>query len=438
MKQTIVHAIFDIGKTNKKLFLFDEQGEIIWKTATTFPTIEDEDGFTSDDLSAIEVWMVETMTDLLDVGEWDIKSVNFSGFGASLVYLDESGKRLPLFIDYLKPYPEDLAGKFLEKYGPKVDFCRQTASPWLGMLNSGLQIYWLKYMKPEWFEQVRQILHFPQYLSYLFSKIPVSEYTSIGCHTGMWDYTKKNYHQWIYKENIIQLLPPVVSSDTSDEYLFNGKKLSVGSGLHDTSASLIPYLKKESKPFLLLSTGTWALAVNPFSNDSLSSEDLANDCLNFLRIDGKQVRTARLFLGREHGIQTNRLSQYYDVDKNDILGLNWDADIYEKSKNADLHPFDFEHLDITLPNAANKELNSGPGEWALAYYQLMDLLVPLQIEAIHRAAGTQDIPRLIIEGGFVHNRIFIELLRLGLPNWEVRVSDIKGGSARGVFELINL
>src|SRR5680860_276899 len=141
MKETNVHAIFDIGKTNKKLFLFDEQGEIAWRTTTTFPTVEDEDGFISDDLSAIEDWMVDTMTELMTMGKWRIKTVNSSGYGASLVYLDENGDRLPMFINYLKPYPENLAHQLFDKYGPKVKFCQETASPWLGMLNSGLQIY---------------------------------------------------------------------------------------------------------------------------------------------------------------------------------------------------------------------------------------------------------------------------------------------------------
>src|SRR5665811_394029 len=129
MKTKIVHAIFDIGKTNKKLFLFDEQGEIVWRTSTTFPTVKDEDDFAADDLSAIENWMVETMTELIDNGQWTIDSVNFSGYGASLVYLDENGDRLPLFINYLKPYPENLAHQFFDKYGSKEKFCRETASP---------------------------------------------------------------------------------------------------------------------------------------------------------------------------------------------------------------------------------------------------------------------------------------------------------------------
>lgn len=436
MNKTTVTAIFDIGKTNKKLFLFDDRGEIVWKTATTFPTIKDEDGFVSDDLSAIENWMVETMTELMDNGQWNIDHVNFSGYGASMVYLDEKGNRLPLFINYLKSFPKNLEHQFFDKYGPKIKFCQETASPWLGMLNSGLQIYWLKYEKPDWFAKVKYALHFPQYLSYLFSGKPIAEYTSIGCHTGMWDYQKQDYHRWIDEEEIRPILPPIQPSDTWVKSNFQEKPIHVGTGLHDTSASLIPYLTSEKEPFILLSTGTWTLAINPFSDEKLSADDLQNDCLNNLRIDGQQVRTVRLFLGREHEIQVERLSERYQVKKTVILNLKWDSDSYQKSKEAESFTHEFEHLVVRSYAENPSEQESDPGDWTLAYYQLMDHLVPLQIKAIKRAAGSQDIPRLIIEGGFVHNAIFIELLRQGLPDWEVGVSTVKGGSARGVFELV--
>ena len=114
MNQTTVNAIFDIGKTNKKLFLFDQNGHIAWQTSTTFPTIEDKDGFPSDDLTSIEQWMITTIRDLMKNGQWKISSINFSGYGASIVYLDEEGNRLPVFTNYLKPYPEDLTKTFFE------------------------------------------------------------------------------------------------------------------------------------------------------------------------------------------------------------------------------------------------------------------------------------------------------------------------------------
>ncbi len=427
-----VQAIFDIGKTNKKLYLFDDEAQIQWQTSTQFPVVEDEDGYPSDDLESIGSWMRTTIFALLSDSQWDIQSINFSAYGASLVYLDEQGERLPLFINYLKPYPKDLSDTFFSKYGPVLNFSRETASPFLGMLNSGLQIYWLKYIKPDWFARVRYVLHFPQYLSYIFTNTPVAEYTSIGCHTGMWNYEKGDYHHWIDAEDLRKYLPALKPSDTWLEVPFESKKIKVGTGLHDTSASLIPYLASEDEPFLLLSTGTWSVCVNPFSTDVLSEEDLENDCLNFLGIEGQQVRAARLFLGREHEIQVDRLGAHYDIDKDQILKLDWDEESYEKAIQADRFPFHLEYLDST---GSEHQDGVSPENWEYAYYQLMDQLLPLQIAAIRRAAGKQHIPRLIIEGGFVHNQIFFHLLQKMLPDWEVSISKISGGSARGVWEL---
>src|SRR5690606_2726701 len=138
----------------------------------------------------------------------------------------------------------------------------------------------------------------------------------------------------------------------------------------------------------------------------LSNEDLENDCLNFLRINGQQVRAARLFLGREHEIQVNKLSAFYDVPPEHFMNLKWDLNAFTESENASKFPFVFDHLTFQTSEHPGE---TAPELWIHAYYQLMKLLIKLQIEAIHRAAGSQDIPRLIVEGGFTHNEIFIEL-----------------------------
>ena len=42
-------------------------------------------------------------------------------------------------------------------------FARKTASPLLGSLNSGLQLYRLKKEQPEVFQKIHHALHLPQY-----------------------------------------------------------------------------------------------------------------------------------------------------------------------------------------------------------------------------------------------------------------------------------
>ena len=56
-----VTAIFDIGKTNKKFFLFDENLNEIKEEYVQFPTIKDDDGFECDDLEKITKWAKENV-----------------------------------------------------------------------------------------------------------------------------------------------------------------------------------------------------------------------------------------------------------------------------------------------------------------------------------------------------------------------------------------
>ena len=52
-----VTAIFDIGKTNKKFFLFDKDYQEVYREYTTFETIVDEDGYPTEDLKSLQNWL---------------------------------------------------------------------------------------------------------------------------------------------------------------------------------------------------------------------------------------------------------------------------------------------------------------------------------------------------------------------------------------------
>ena len=55
MKKVI--AVIDIGKTNKKIFLFDDNFEVVSQNSIQFDEIIDDDGFPCDDIVAIENWI---------------------------------------------------------------------------------------------------------------------------------------------------------------------------------------------------------------------------------------------------------------------------------------------------------------------------------------------------------------------------------------------
>jgi len=178
--QKEVIAVFDIGKSNKKILLFDTDYRVVFEEDRRFDEIKDDDDYACDNIDVIEKWMTDTLSSILSTEKYHLAAVNFATYGASLMYLNEAKKRLTPVYNYLKPMPEEVLRGFYDKYNGIGEFSRITASPAMDMLNSGLQILWLKKIKPEIFKQVKHVVHFPQYLSLLFTGEVASEYTSIG------------------------------------------------------------------------------------------------------------------------------------------------------------------------------------------------------------------------------------------------------------------
>jgi len=428
--------IFDIGKTNKKCFVFDEQYEEIYKEYTRIEEIADEDGDPCDDLKAIEAWVKATFQKIISNEKFEINAVNFSTYGASFVHLDKSGRPLTPLYNYLKPYPETLLNDFYSKYGMKEVVAKETASPSLAMLNSGLQLYYLKYAKPDIYNQIQYSIHFPQYLSSLFSNVYISDFTSIGCHTMLWDYEEHDYHHWVYAEELDKILPPIATKNQYVSQTVSGREIKIGVGIHDSSAALIPYLKSQKKPFLLISTGTWSISLNPFSNASLSNEDLKNDSLNFLQTSGKTVRASRLFLGNEYKIQVKVLRNHYKKEEGYHKLMKFDQQLYLDLKDREKNSFRFDSISISRKEPEITDLSSF-NSYEEAYHKLMIELVNLQIDSSQRAIGDTKIEKLFIDGGFADNDLFVNLLAIGFKDIKIRTTVTPLGSALGAAMVLS-
>src|SRR3954467_7029538 len=114
--ETVI-AVFDVGKTNKKLFLFDEHYKILSEESTTFEETKDEDGFPCEDLQALTKWTWEKFWQISSNADYNLRAVNFSAYGASFVHLNDLYKPLTSLYNYLKPYPEKLKKQFYDTYG---------------------------------------------------------------------------------------------------------------------------------------------------------------------------------------------------------------------------------------------------------------------------------------------------------------------------------
>lgn len=341
-----VIAIFDVGKTNKKLFLFDESYRIVYERSARLTETVDEDGDPCENLDSLRLSVFDSLREVFRRKEFDIKAINFSTYGASFVYLDEDGRTIAPLYNYLKEYPEALKKQFYDTYGGEEEFSYRTASPVLGNLNSGMQLYRIKYEKPQLFRQIKHALHLPQYLSFLISGNVCSDITSIGCHTNLWDFLKIGYHYWVQQEGVLDKLAPLLPCNKVVPAFFPGNNYSVGIGLHDSSAALIPYLVNFDDPFILISSGTWCISLNPFNDSPLTKEELQNDCLCYMTYQGKPVKASRLFAGYEHEQQVKRISDYFHQSAVRYKNFDYNPEIIHKLQQADQPPKKFQMIKI--------------------------------------------------------------------------------------------
>jgi L-fuculokinase len=420
--------IFDIGKTNKKYYVFDENGSTILSDSISFDEIQDEDGFPCEDIDMLISWVKSVRNELINEHKIEIEKVNFSAYGASFVHIDDNGNILTPLYNYLKPFPENLINKFYSTYGDAMTIGRETASPQMGFLNSGMQLYWLKYYRPEVFSKIKYSIHFPQYLSYIFTNVAHSEYTCIGTHTNLWNYSNHDYHQWVYQEGIADKLPSIAPATQS-----YGNDVKIGLGIHDSSSSLYNYMSEQHQPFILLSTGTWSIAMNPFTKDLLTDEDLKNDCLFYMNVDGSAAKASRLFLGNEYALQIKQLEGQYP--QHDFHHIKYSEVISEIVKKDNLLYFNFESLPKreSQPSITNFALFYS---YEHAYHQLMKELMDLQIKAIDRIKGKAEITKIIVDGGFTKNELFIKMLSNAYPALVIEIADNPIGAALGAFKVL--
>ncbi|HEX5151115.1 MAG TPA: FGGY family carbohydrate kinase [Parafilimonas sp.] len=431
MNKLPVIAIFDIGKTNKKLFLFDEQYKPVYEQSQNFEETKDEDDFPCENIDAISDWIAEKFREVSSSEDFNIVGVNFSGYGASMVHIDDNGKPLTPLYNYLKPFPENLKDQFYKTYGGESAVAKQTASPVLGNLNSGLQLYRLKYEKPDMYAQIKYSLHLPQYVSFIISATAASDLTSIGCHTHLWDFRKQAYHDWVYKEGMQTKFPPIYSGDKTINIDAGGKEIPVGIGLHDSSSALIPYLAAFTEPFILLSTGTWCISLNPFNHSLLTDYELHQDCLCYLSYQGKPVKASRLFAGYEHEQQVKRLAEHFHKAKDYYKTVKYDNVVLEKLQAVQPSK-KMNHANGMIGQSAFKERNLSSFEnYETAYHQLILDIILQQVQSTKIILNATPVKRIFVDGGFSQNHIYMHLMAAAFPAIEIFAANIPQASAFG-------
>jgi L-fuculokinase len=464
MEQAIL--VIDIGMTNKKVAVYDENLVQLDAVYKEFLPVMIRDPVTgkllpSHDISGMEAWFTTKIRMFAQL--YPVSSISVTTHGATFVCIDSGGTVCAPCIFYTYEPGEDFQQEFYRICGTPEELQAETFTPrFSAMINLAKGIFFLKKHFAREFARTDTILTFPQYWTFLLTGKKAYEPTYLSCHTYLW---KQNEHQWSSVADSLEIhsLMPVQYVSTcsvlgkilpdSAERLGLDSSVVVTSGIHDSNASLLPYLadRHGEKDFILNSTGTWCVCMHPVQDstqktDAVYAPDDIGKVVFFNRSAfDTPVKTA-IFLG---GMEIDTYVRLYQA----VCGTSAFPASDMQSVSQVLSERRFFILPEVVPGSGQFP-GSRPGIYEdgrffpLAdigadgatpsvlhdeklLFAALDISMVIQTETAVYRAGMSGKTAVYTEGGFRRNKLYNELLASVLPHIGVFLTNMKEATATG-------
>lgn len=426
-------AVLDIGKTNVKLQLVDDLGQLCG--SYTFKNLpRNVAPYPHADVAGIWQWLMATLASYEQVNQITAVVVTTHGATAALIHNDPvyaDGLVLPV-LDY------EFSGinecdSFYNTVRPHFS---ETLSPELPAgLNLGRQIYWLQRTFPAEFSRATNILMYPQYWGWRLTGQLATEVTSLGCHTDLWSPETNRYSTLVKKCHWQELMPPVKPAwdELGRITLAIAEKTGLPAnckvyvGLHDSNASYLRYLynnQSSHDSFTVISTGTWTILMH--ARGELAVLNRTRDTLANCDVYGDPIACARFMGGREYDVICQHLGGNIDaaistIDVQTAVDNFWMVTPDFSNGNG---PFGGLKPIISCPLPA-----VSAGAIATLYCALM---IDQRLTDLH-ASGP-----IYIEGAFLKNTLLCQLVAQLRSEQPVYLSADDTGTVQGALLLASL
>ncbi len=444
-------AVFDVGKTNKKVLILNDQLETVASAYENFPADESQP-IHIEQFAEARDWMFARLKEFAQ--QYHIDAISVTTHGATVVFIDEAGDFTIPPIAYTSSIPQDCYDNFYKEFGSQRELHKKVATPFLGsLLNYALCVYYAKGAYPEAYAATKDILTLPSYFVHALTGIAGADPTSVGCHSYFWDFEKKTWSFVAEKMGILDKLPKTINDSHEvigvvKESLVKELGLpadcKVTYGVHDSNSSLIPYLAHSKEAFLLNSTGTWCVSM--CTNDEMSFTEEEMDAGAFYNVSalGLPVKTAIFMGGNEHDVWAKALQEQAGLDGFPAF----DPALYQRvisEQSAfilpgviDTGPFPHS-ISRVHENGTDyllKDIQAGSVKPACfadsAYaYAVLNLSLALHSVANFKNVGLEDGMTIYIEGGFRKNDAYHALLAALCPQNHVVLSNLQEATAFG-------
>jgi len=296
-------AVLDIGKTNKKILIFNEDLKIVEEKFIQIPEIE-EDGILYDDVDRLKEWIINTLGSLAK--SYNIKAISTSAHGATYSFVDENIESIVPQIAYNTDPGENFHKEFYERCGDPIELQKSTATPNFNLLiNPAKGIYFTQKKFPKRIKKARHLILYAQFFGSWLTGHTCADPTYVGNHSYLWDFTNKNWSGVADKLGIRELLPAAfknpwdsmgkIRPQIAEQTGLNADTI-VTVGIHDSNGSMLPYIVSMKEPFLLNSTGTWCVIMNEKDEVRFEKDELGKVVFYNMNAFWKPIKTA-IFLG---------------------------------------------------------------------------------------------------------------------------------------------
>lgn len=426
-------AVVDIGKTNVKLHILNDDGaSFTHYSRKNVPVMSSP--YPHADVDGIWQWLIETLAVFADVSQIDAIIVTTHGATAALVTMPDApndgahGLALPI-LDYEYPAITECNSAY---HLVRSSF-DETFSPDLPAgLNLGRQLFWQATQYPEAFAKTHAILMYPQYWAWRLGGRLASEVTSLGCHTDLWAPELQGYSSQVDRLQWRELFPPMVNawdclgrvSEQVQALTGLPNHCRIHAGLHDSNASYLRYLQPEKDaPFSVISTGTWTIFLEAKGDltrlkdyrDTLTNSDIYNQAVACARyMGGREYDAICQFLGADTSAEVNETKVQMALDHG-----WWVTPDFSEGNG----PFGG-----MTPRASKTIPAEAAGVVATLYSALM---IDQRLNDLN---STGDI---YIEGAFLVNPLLCQLVAQLRAPQQVFLSDDATGTVQGAFSLMN-
>ncbi len=406
-------AVLDIGKTNVKLALVDMDSMTEIAVVTRPNRVVAGPPYPHFDIDGIWAFVLEGLRRMQ--AEHGVDEISVTTHGACFVLLDQTGGLACPVLDYEHDGPDSLARDYAAIRGA----FDETGAPRLPAgLNAGAQLHWLVETFPDLRTRTAQVASYPQYWSGRLTGCFATEPTSLGCHTDLWLPQTGRFSDLPDRLGLT-MAPLAAAGDVAGEITTEVARATglpadtrVRSGIHDSNASLLPYLHGMEGAFSVVSTGTWVICMS-VDGDPVTL-DPARDTLMNVNAMGHPVPSARFMGGREYNRMTPETSTPTRDDIAHVLTAH--KALYPAVEQGS-GPFPTAH-----GGWSDASMSQGEKGAALSFY------LALMTGTCLHLIGAQG--PIIVEGPFARNDLFLDMLAVQTGR-QVLVSNTATGTSMG-------